>query len=277
MSLALLVLRWLSSAAAEPAAVTVGATSTPQVVVPSGRFQQGQEGLPDAPPRAVAISAFAIDRDEVSVEAFEVFVAAGGYADARWWSRDGWAWARAHPQGSGADLRAAGRASSHPVVAVTWYEADAYCRWRGGRLPTEAEWERAACGEGGRRWPWGDDERAGVAWYSEGKLGHVRDVHTRPVAEQEADLAGPFGLRHAAGNVWEWTADVYHRDGWGADPPGLDGVVVDPRGPAEGPWRTLRGGSYMNLPSYATCAHREPARPDRAAFTAGFRCAGAAP
>ena len=154
-------------------------------------------------------------------------------------------------------MRAAGRAGDHPVVAVTWFEADAYCRAAGGALPTESQWEYAACGEGGRRFPWGDDERD-ATWYTEGKLGHLKGVSTRAVRDADPALASPFGLAHMAGNVWEWTADGYQREAGAPDP---------------GPWKTLRGGSYANLPSYCGCAHREPALPERVSFSAGFRCA----
>jgi len=160
-----------------------------------------------------------------------------------------------------------GRTADHPVVAVTFYEAEAYCRSRGGALPTEAQWERAACGEGGRRFPWGDREDVDAAWYAEGKFGHLGSVHTRPVTQSDPSLQSPSGALHMAGNVWEWTADWYHRDAY------REGPTTDPTGPASGTWKTLRGGSYMNLASYCTCSHREPARPERVAYTTGFRCA----
>ncbi len=87
-------------------------------------------------------------------------------------------------------------------------------------------------------------------------------MNTRPVAEAAPASIPASGLLHMAGNVWEWTSSPYTRD---------------PGAPAAGPWRSLRGGSFMNLPSYATCTHREPARPDRVAFSTGFRCAYSSP
>lgn len=187
-----------------------------------------------------------MDLTEVSIAAYEAF-AAVGYADAKWWSAEGWRWAQAHPAGAGAAVRASGRTGDHPVVAVTFHEADAYCRWKGQRLPTGAEWEAAACNGG--RYPWGDDENPAAVWYQEGHHGQVESVKTKPVTE--SPLPSHAGLLHAAGNVWEWTQDAF-------DPVGK--------------WRTLRGGSYANLPSYCTCAHKEPAGPDDVRLTVGFRC-----
>jgi formylglycine-generating enzyme required for sulfatase activity len=236
------------------------------IAIPAGSFEQGSGRASDEPLRTVHLSAYALDRAEVSIGEFERFVAAG-WSDPQWWSEDGLAWLESRPFGAGAKNRAAGRGPEHPVVAVTYWEAEAYCAWRGGSLPTEAQWEHAACGQGGQRFPWGEDEERDVVWYAGGKFGHLSNVRTSPAAESATGTQTAAGLHHMAGNVWEWTADVYHRDGTSGGP------VTDPTGPVEGPWRVLRGGSYMNLPSYCTCTHREPARPNREAFTTGFRCA----
>jgi formylglycine-generating enzyme required for sulfatase activity len=237
------------------------------VSVPPGAFRQGSGEVADeSPARTVALSGYRVDRTEVSIAEFEQFVASGGYTDTRWWSPEGRAWADAHPDGAGAALRASTRDGAHPVVAVTWYEAEAYCASRGGALPSEAQWEHAACGDGGRRYPWGESEDFAAAWFKEGKFGQITDVHTQPAAREDAALASPFGLLHAAGNVWEWVRDTYDADAYASLP------AKDPVNTAAGRWKTMRGGSYMNLPSYCTCTHREPARPDEVRLTAGFRC-----
>lgn len=257
------------AAAPGPNAAPSGDASVPAepVAVPAGTFRMGGGKSPDErPARDVTVRAFRIDATEVSVAAFERFVAAGGYTDARWWPEAGRAWLAEHPEGAGAALRASDRAGEHPVVAVTWYEADAYCRWRGGALPTEAQWERAACAPGAR-YPWGDEQNFDAVWYGGGKFGQVASVATHAVHDQAPALRSPFGLLHAAGNVWEWTADAYDANFYAEAP------ATDPVNTADRPWRTLRGGSFMNLPSYCSCTHREPAAPDVARLTAGFRCA----
>jgi formylglycine-generating enzyme len=237
------------------------------VQIPGARTTRGSGRVPDEPRKPVELTAFGIDRTEVSIAQFEVF-AAEGYTDPQWWTEEGWLWSLRDPGGAGAELRRADRSEAHPVVAVTWYEADAYCRWRGGALPTEAQWEYAACGEDTEgRYPWGDSEDVATVWFTQGKHGHVRSVGTEEADSPGSSNGAPWGLSHASGNVWEWTSSWYHRDAY------LDDADVDPTGPADGTWKTLRGGSFMNLPSYCTCTHREPARPDRASFTTGFRCA----
>ena len=263
------------------AAIVVGGISVPSpatadppadaVVIPAGTFQQGSAREPDAPERTVQLPAYRIGRTEVSVDEYAAFVAAGGYTSPRWWTDDGRTWLAANPGGAGAEHRAAGRSGDHPVVAVTRFEAEAYCAWSGGRLPTEAEWERAACGTDDRRFPWGDDESADARWYAGGKFGALTRVETAPASEQDAALASPSGTLHMAGNVWEWTADRYHARAWGGT------GTTAPLSTANTPWNTLRGGSFMNLPSYCSCQHREPARPERVAYTVGFRCVWEAP
>ncbi|HJN72873.1 MAG TPA: SUMF1/EgtB/PvdO family nonheme iron enzyme [Myxococcota bacterium] len=229
------------------------------LLIAAGTATLGDGRAPDSPTREVELEAYRIDQTEVSIAAFEAWVEEG-YATRAHWSDAGWEWAQAHPQGAGPELRAGDRSGEHPVVAVTFWEAEAFCAAGSGRLPTEAEWEHAACAHGSR-YAWGDSVEAAAVWYAGDKYGHVASIATAPVSEQDPTLASPAGLLHTAGNVWEWTASSYHRD---------------PSFEQQTPWRVVRGGSFANLPSYCTCTHREPRVPEDAMMTTGFRCAYAA-
>ena len=234
------------------------------VALPAGSFRLGDEDMPDARPvKRVQLSAFRIDRAEVSIAKFNEFFSGTAWSEDRFWSPEGRLWRNAHPTGAGPTARASGRATDHPVVAVTFYEAEAYCAFAGGMLPTEAQWERAACGEEPRPPRPADD--SGVAWwFEEGKHGNLAGVSTHPTTAPSPPHA--FGLLDIYGNVWEWTRDTYRADGYArlGD--------TDPVSTVASPWRTVRGGSYMNLPSYAGCAHREPVRPEEPRITVGIRC-----
>ncbi len=205
-------------------------------------------GDPVAIPASEALASYRIGRFEVSIAQFEAFAAGGGYANPVHWSEPGRAWLQTHPEGAGAVVRAAGRSPDHPVVGVNRFEAEAYCASQGGRLPTGEEWGRAVCASQSEPYPWGEGVEREVRWFAEGKYGRIESVATAPV-ESGAENASPFGLVHGAGNVWEWTADTVGGSG------------------------SLRGGSFMNLPSYCTCRHEERARVEEARLTAGFRCA----
>lgn len=159
--------------------------------VPPGSFTQGDDTQPDAAPRSVYLSGFRLDADEVTVRDFEVFVASSGYQDPAVWGSS-WSWHQVNPDGAGPAARAAGRGGSHPVVAVTWHEADAYCRWRGGRLPTEAEWERVAC-DGVGPYPWGASEDVAAAWYAGSKYGVVETVATQPAGQADPAMVSTLG------------------------------------------------------------------------------------
>lgn len=185
----------------------------------------------------------------------------------------------------GADWRRpGGRASSiegledHPVVHVSWNDAQAYCEWAGRRLPTEAEWERAARGgiEAAGH-PWGDapidgSDRGGLwranVWqgrFPAHNSGQDGWIGTAPV--HSFDPNG-FGLWQPVGNVWEWCSDWFDPDYYGSSP------ERDPRGPEQGSTRILRGGSYLCHPSYCN-RYRNSARsqntPDSSMGNAGFR------
>lgn len=200
-------------------------------------------------PATTGLKAYRIDRTEVSIEAYESFENNGGYQREELWSPEGLAWLATQPNGAGQDLRRSERPPTHPVVAVSFYEAEAYCRWRGGSLPSAEQWTQAICSEAA--FPWGSDTQRPAAWYAGGKYGQVQGVNTQEAHIEAPSLTGPHGVLHGAGNVWEWTQEAL-------------GLRAE--------WRALRGGSYANLPSYSQCAHREPAQPQEQRLTAGFRC-----
>lgn len=211
--------------AAEPASV---------VELAAGTFSIGGGEQPDEQPvREVRLGAFAIDRREVRLGEYRASASGG-----------------------------VGLGPEHPVVGVSYAEAEAWCRARGGRLPTEEEWERACKAGSGGPYPWGKGKDRPAVWWDEaryGKHGLLPGLATLP--RTDPSTWTPEGVEELAGSVWEWTSSRYHREGY-----------ARPEAAAQSPWRVIRGGSYANLPSYATCTHREPARPEEPRLTLGFRC-----
>jgi gamma-glutamyl hercynylcysteine S-oxide synthase len=231
-----------------------------------------------------ALAPFRIARAAVTNAEFAAFVDAGGYRAREFWSDAGWAWrargnaehpvywqARRDGVWTARRYRALEELAPHaPVIFVNWFEAEAWCRWAGRRLPTEAEWEAAAIGmpsadgsrlaETRRRWPWGDEPpapaRANLDFAADGPV----DV---------AALAGgdsAFGCRQMIGNVWEWTAsDFLPFAGFAADP------YTDYSEPWFGTRKVLRGGCWATSARIARPAYRNFFTPDRNDVLAGFR------
>jgi formylglycine-generating enzyme required for sulfatase activity/energy-coupling factor transporter ATP-binding protein EcfA2 len=248
----------------------------------------------EVPQRRVQVNTFRIGKYAGTNQEFKRFIDAGGYEARECWSEAGWNWLQGRPEDE-KDLpewrRRAGRNAprywqdpnlgmrkpNRPVVGITWYEAQAYCKWlterlwkegklgKGElvRLPREAEWEKAARGTDGRWWPWGNEWDAGRANTGEGGARSTTSVGIYPSG------ASPCGALDMAGSVWEWTSSLYKRYPYKPD----DGRE-DPD--ADGP-RVLRGGSWCDTAELARCAYRVDGAPGLWAGRVGFRCVVAPP
>jgi iron(II)-dependent oxidoreductase len=243
------------------------------VLVPAGPFLMGStedNQLADDnehPQHQVALEAFRIGRYPATNAQYACFIEDGGYENQAYWTEAGWAWREGEgitQPGYWGDSK--WKQPDCPVVGVSWYEAVAYCRWLSEatgqefRLPTEAEWEKAARGEHGREWPWGNEFGSGKANTSEGSPGR-----TTPVGQYSPAGDSPYGAADMAGNVWEWCSTLerdypYQPDDGRED---LD---------AEGS-RVLRGGSWRYYRWSARCAARLRDGPVDRSDVIGFRVA----
>ena len=232
----------------------------------------GSTGRPQRPPKQAWISGFAIDLTEVTQAQYAAFVAGAGYrapyVNEPWADELGFNWVGGQPP---ADKLA------HPVVLVSWHDARAYCAWAGKRLPTEAEWEKAAFGTDGRWWPWGGAWAEGRA--NQGRM-HPSDntdsrdgfAYTAPVGSFP-EGASPYGALDMFGNAWEWTDDA-PGDTW-EQMRGVErfGMIWNPRGPADGIYRAVRGGSYFFPLDANPWLERQRFLAEARRKSSGFRCA----
>jgi iron(II)-dependent oxidoreductase len=221
------------------------------VQIPAGWFlmgsPEGEGGWEEHPQHKVWVDAFWIDRCEVTNAQYEKFMKATGHSAPAYWNDDNL------------------NKPEQPVVGVSWDDAVAYAQWAGKRLPTEAEWEKAARGGlVGKRYPWGNDSSHSNANYR-GTGGRDRWEYTSPVGSFPPN---GYGLYDMAGNVWEWVADWCDGNYYRSSP------ERNPKGPNTGQRRVLRGWSWDSPPYYLRCAYRSYDRvPTYSSDDIGFRCA----
>jgi formylglycine-generating enzyme len=298
--------RGVPAGAVTPVRSVVARGTAPDLVtIPAGSFTMGTDDPRgyaadgEGPPHEVELAAYRIGVHAVTNSDFAAFVDDTGHrttaeelgssfvfagllpedfpptravAAAPWWREvPGATWR--HPEGAPSTVD--GR-DDHPVVHVSWYDAVAYCRWAGVRLPTEAEWERAARGgRAGQHFPWGDEREPGgehrMNVFQGSFPGHDTGadgwVGTCPVGSFPAN---GFGLQEVTGNVWEWCGDWFDPQYYRSSP------TVSPAGPPTGTSRVVRGGSYLCHDSYCwryRVDSRSANTPDSSAGNVGFRVA----
>lgn len=234
----------------------------PMIVIPAGEFSMGADDGRgnERPVHKVTLPAYAIDQFEVTMALYDTFLQAAGQTPPPLW-----------------DPEAVGAAGDRPAVGLTWDDAKAYCKWAGKRLPTEAEWEKAARGTDARRFPWGHMQPfVDIANYNRG----VWVSYPITLVNVESGVKGmsirhglktggksPYGLYHMAGNAAEWVADWYDRTYYQQSP------KESPKGPEKGDKHVIRGGSWSDPPIGIRSSTRVAAEPSYQDQTLGVRCA----
>lgn len=252
-------------------AIAALAKPSPKVLIPSGPFLIGSKrvdtdpyGLKtqfddtELPQQQIWLDAYDMDRDEVSLSEYLAFLQKGVQFPPDELQKLIWHVITIHSVSDETLAR-------WPALYVTWQEADEFCRSQRARLPTEAEWEKAARGPDGSLFPWGDAApESRLAMFGQH---HVHEIPILAPVDSHNDGRSPYGLHHMAGNVAEWVQDWFGFDYY-AYLPGKN-----PLGPASGRYKSVRGGSWKSMPIMLRTATRGGSPPDQRAATIGFRCA----
>ncbi len=238
----------------ESAEQIIGRDGAPMVLVPAGEFMMGAQKddkmarEDEQPAHPVYLDAFYIDQYEVTTSRYATFFHEMKRNAPRYWSEQ--------------VLEEYGH---KPVVGVSWNDADSYCSWAGKRLPTEAEWEKAARGTDQRLYPWGNDApnelRANFGQSFRFDYEVLTDVGSFEQGKS------PYGAYDMAGNVWEWVADWYDENYY------VKGEARNPQGPSVGESHVVRGGPWLDGPQHIRSAVRDKVSPLYLSDLIGFRCA----
>lgn len=244
---------------------------TEMIEIPAGEFEMGNDSLDaldnERPVHRVYLDKYWIDRYPVTIKQYRQFINAGGYKKSEFWSPEGWQWLQENGITQPLYWREETTQENHPVCGVSWYEADAYSRFIGKRLPIEAEWEKAASWDvkNGccRTYPWGETE-------PNSQLCNHNNIQQQTTAiNTYLDGQSAYGLVDVLGNVWEWTSTWFD---------GYQGFEFFPyRGYSQvyfdGQHRVLKGGSWATRPWALRCSFRNWYYPGVRQIIAGFRCA----
>jgi formylglycine-generating enzyme required for sulfatase activity len=220
------------------------------VLVPAGEFLMGSltGDADEKPMRRVYLDAYFMDKDQLVVGQYAKFLEATSHNVPPEWN-----------------IMSRAMHRNRPVVNVVWADAAAYCKWAGKRLPTEAEWEKAARGTDGRTYPWGNEPPSKFHGNMKKELWN-NHMGLSPVGMFE-DGRSPYGINDMAGNVWEWVSDWYDPNYYQTAP------LRNPTGPPTGSHKVVRGGSWGSGPEGLRASERETRLPSFQGFGTGFRCA----
>ena len=221
-------------------------------LVPAGEFLRGYDGggFDEKPQSRIMLDAYWIDRYEVTYGAYMAFVETTG-----------------HRKPISRYVKNFNKLSAptQPAVYASWEDADEYCRYRGARLPTEAEWEKAARGPHGLLWPWGNQDKPGAA-----NTGNPDPFEFPAPGASFSQDQNPYGVYDLAGNVMEWVSDWYKEDAYATS-------SANPKGPSSGSYKVIRGASWGTVGKETRLTVRLKMVPDFRDTTIGFRCAKSVP